>query len=90
MRGNVRLNEDGASFWIDATRDKQSCDVERSLAQHGGILRNRQSVLVDDAKVALRLVLELDKVANRSQIVADSQSPTRLDARKYGFEFHFG
>ncbi len=75
-----RLHHDRGLLRIDARGQKQRGDLQDLGAQLGRLLINRDGVQIDDAEDALVVVLDLDPVLQRAQIISDVQIAGRLNA----------
>ena len=78
--GAMALDEQRAAVRIQPEGEQRRGHLAGPAAQHVGIVKARQGVVVDDAVDRLELGLERDVVANRAEIVAEVDDPGRLDA----------
>ncbi len=85
VRGNVGLEIENALIRVNAARDVEDQQRARSFAQHGGILADRDRVLVDDAVKALVFILQIRPVLQCAEIVAQREVAGRLHSRKDNF-----
>ena len=83
MRGNGGLHHDARMLGSDTRGEKQRGGFLDLGAQLVRRLVNRHGVQIDDAENALVIVLDLDPVAERSEIIADVQIAGGLDAGEY-------
>ena len=81
----MALNEQSHLFRIDTGRDIYGESFERALSQHGGSLRNGYRVHIDDAVIAIIVVLQKRPVPDRSEIVSECEIAAGLYAREYCF-----
>ncbi|TWN56386.1 hypothetical protein CHCC14437_0840 [Bacillus licheniformis] len=74
-------------FRIEADRQIQRGKVPDVLSQREPVLRDCDRVLIDDAEVTVVVILQVDKLLHRSDIVAEGDRAARLDTGKNRF-FH--
>jgi hypothetical protein len=70
---DVRLHETTCALGVEPRAEQPDRHLERALRERGSVVALRDSVLVDDAEQAVVLLLELDPVLDRAQVVADVQ-----------------
>ncbi|MNI76411.1 hypothetical protein D3C73_1326390 [compost metagenome] len=89
MLGHMRLQVHIGEGGIDACRDEQRGDRLGLLAQTGRFLRNGDSVQIDNHEeefmVMLKLILKLDVIFDRADIVAKCERTAGLNAGHYLF-----
>ena len=81
--GHVALHEHRGDVGIEADREQHRRQLDRGLADHAGLLGDGQRVQVDDAVERVALVLAVDPVAQRPQVVAEVDVTGGLDARQH-------
>ncbi len=87
MLVHVRLDEDGATLWVESAGDQHRVELARVGAQFGGILRHSDGVQIDDAEDVVVDVLLGGPMANRADIVAERWRVRRRDAGKHALAF---
>ena len=94
VSGDLALVEDDVLLRIDAARNERRGDlagIARKLcraAPYVHALRDR--VQVDDAIEAAVVLLQLDEIDDRAEVIAEMQIAGRLDARKNPFNHRHG
>jgi hypothetical protein len=81
--GDLALVEDDVLCRIDAAGKKRRGDLAGRLGQLGRVLPDRDGVHVDDAIDAVVAVLQLDKLLDRAEIIAEMQVAGRLHAGEH-------
>ena len=80
---HVALAEQDAAVRVEARGDQQRGEVERALAQVGGVVVDRQRMEVDDAvDRRVTAVLAGDVLRDAADVVAEVLGARRLDARE--------
>jgi hypothetical protein len=67
-------------FGIDAAGEEERGDLIDLGAQFGRVLVDRDGVQIDDAEDRLIVILEVDPVLERAEVIADVEVAGRLDA----------
>ena len=80
MTGDLRLHHNAGMLRIDSRCQKQRGQLANLCAKFFRLLVNGDSVQIHNAENALVLVLNLDPIADGTQVIADVQIPGRLDA----------
>ena len=80
--GHHRLVEDDLLGAVDAGRQEGRGDLARLRGKLGGLLPDRDRVLVDHAVEALVVVLQAREVADRAEIIAEMEIAGGLHPRK--------
>jgi hypothetical protein len=78
--GHLGLDEEGRPLGVDPCGEERERHVEDAGRHLGGVVRGRDRVQVHDADEALVVVLHLDPVPHRPEVVADVEFARRLDA----------
>ena len=79
---HVALHEDGGHVGVEADREQHRRQPQRGLADHARRLGDGEGMEVDDAVERVALVLAVDPVAQRPQVVAEMDVAGGLDARQ--------
>jgi hypothetical protein len=77
---DVALDEDRGALRVEPGREQHRGDVQRPLAQRGGVVLDRDRVQVDDAEERLAALLRLGVLAKATAVVADVRVAAGLDA----------
>ena len=80
---DVALHEDRGDVGIEPDREHHRRQLDRGLADDSWLLGDRERVQVDDAVEDVLLVLAVDPVPQRPQVVAEVDVTGRLDAREH-------
>ena len=81
--GDVALHEHRGDVGVEPDREQHRRQLDRGLADDAGLLDHGQRVQVDDPVEDLVLVLPVDPVAQRTQVVAEMDVTGGLDAREH-------
>jgi hypothetical protein len=73
MGRDLALIEDDVALRIDAGGDESGGNLARAGGEFGWILPHCDRVQIDDAIDAVEVVLQMDEVADRAEIVAEVQ-----------------
>ena len=82
MGGNVRLHEQHALCGVYPAGDEQRHQLERVAAERRRLLPHGDGVQVRHGVDAVEFILQLRKVADGADIVADGDGAARLDGGK--------
>ena len=80
VSGHAALGEDGRALGIEAGGEEHRGEVERSLAQVGGVVLDGDRVEVDDAEERVAELLGRGVLAEAAAVVAEVLGAGRLDA----------
>ena len=80
--GDVALHEHRGDVGVEPDREQHRRQLDGRLADDAGLLDHRQRVQIDDPVEDL-VVLPLDPVAQRTQVVPQMDVTGRLDAREH-------
>lgn len=88
MGADVRLDEDIGMGEINAAGEIERGDRVGIIREYLGIMRHGNCVQIHNTKEIVVLVLNLNPVTNRPQIVSEVEIAGRLYARKYALFAH--
>lgn len=80
MSGNLRLDKEGRFLRIKSDGHVKGREIANVLPQFKPILRNRNRMLIDNAEVAVVVMLQIDKLLHCADIVAEGNGTARLNA----------
>ena len=83
MLDDVALDEDRGDVGIEPDREHHRRQAHGVVADHSRRLGDGERVQVDDAVERVAVVLVVDPVPQRTQVVAEVDVTGRLDAREH-------
>jgi hypothetical protein len=76
----VGLDEHGGNLRVEADGKKYRGEVKRTFTEYARLIRDRQSMEVDDAVIDVGLVLTRDPIAQCAEVIAEVNFSCGLDA----------
>ena len=82
MFGHCRLDKEGRTVRIDARCQQSRREIHHPFRKFSRIILDRDGVVIDDAKEAFILVLQLGPVLDCSQVISHMDRAAGLDPGK--------